>query len=140
MHKHFQSLSPSETTWQRTVTGQSDIDYRIIKSPDFYGHKMSDYVIQLMPYSKTPPRPVFNKETSQSILKEISTNSTEYELLSAVLGTIGFELSRAVKTYNHKQHKKLEKLLEDNCLLKTLEYQFGNLGSKGIFIRKFHGH
>lgn len=137
MHRHFQSLSPSETTWQRTVTGQSELlDYRIIKSPDFYGQQMSDFIIQLMPYSKTPPRPVFNKETDQSILKEIQSNSTEYELISAVLGILGFELSRVVKTYNHKQHKKLEKLLEDNCLLKTLEYQFGNMGSKGRMLRE----
>jgi len=45
---------------------------------------------------------------------------------------LGFELFRAVKTYNHQQHQKLDRLLNDNGLLRSLEYQSGQIDPRGI--------
>lgn len=79
-------FSRSEVTRQTTVTVQSETDYQTIRPAEFYGEEMAEIVSYLTPYSKTPPRPIFNKETDLSILKEITSSSSEYALIAALLG------------------------------------------------------
>jgi len=78
-------FSGSEITRQRT-TAQSELNYEVIKPTEFYGEEMAEIINYLNPYSKTPPRPIFNKETDLSILKEIAPSSSEYGLIAALLG------------------------------------------------------
>lgn len=73
---------------QEMMTGQTEPDLRIIRSVDFYGEERSEVFGKLIPYAKTPPRPIFSKETQQSILKEVPHSSTEYNLISAILGKV----------------------------------------------------
>jgi len=80
------SFSRSDFTRQKTITSQSELENQIINPAFFYGEEISELVNYLNPYSKTPPRPIFNKETDLSILKEIPSSSSEYGIIAALLG------------------------------------------------------
>ena len=70
----------------QTTTNESDSN--VINSIDFYGETIAELFAKLGPHAKTPPRPIFNKETRSPILKEVSFSSSEYIIISSVLSKI----------------------------------------------------
>ncbi len=60
--------------------------YTLVNWCDVYGSGLGELFNQLLPYSLTPPKPILGKETHKVILKDILKESSEFSLLSSVLG------------------------------------------------------
>ena len=67
----------------QTTTNESEPN--VINWTYFYGETIAELFAKLDPHAKTPPRPIFNKETRSPILKEVSLSSSEYIIISSVL-------------------------------------------------------
>lgn len=79
-------ITDSSLTNKSSLTGESNNDYGAVQWDELYGKDLANLFGQLLPYSVTPPRPIFGKETQMTILKELVLPSSEYTLLSSLLG------------------------------------------------------
>lgn len=78
---------------QRMTATQKELDFTEIKPADFYGNELAELYAKISPHTVTPPRPIFNKEMQQSVLKEVLPSTSEYQLIDSILGMLSYLLN-----------------------------------------------